>query len=316
MGQRNMDYFNTDQVASKLPYPALISALKTAFLSDLTVPKRSHFNLGDKNDSDSPLLLSMPAWRTNEYLGVKLITVIANNHTKELPTVQGTYQLFDAQNGQPIAIMDAPELTARRTAATSALASQLLSRGDSKTLLIIGTGKLAPYMAEAHANARPIERILIWGRSISKAHDTVKSIQYNGITVEVCENLEEAAGAADIISTVTTATSPIIKGKWLKDGVHLDLVGSYRPDMREVDSDAVVRSKVFVDTIEGVLSEAGDLLQPLKEGRIQEDHIVAELKGLLSNNSQGRASQDDITLFKSVGSATADYAAASLIVEK
>ena len=307
-----MKIFSAEDVAKNLSYGALIKALETAFTSDITCPPRSHFML-DEGSSSNEMLLTMPAWRTEEYIGVKLVTVMPDNAI--LPTVQGVYQLFSATTGEPLAMIDGPELTARRTAAASALASKYLSKQDSKTHLIIGTGKLAPYFAEAHAAVRPIKNILIYGRSSEKAQATADSIQLEGITVEMVPDLEEAANRADIISTLTTATDPIVKAEHLSKGVHLDLAGAYTATMREADSNVVKMARLFVDTYEGAKSEAGDILIPVKEGHITQDHIVSDLKELITSKAQGRGDDNEITLFKSVGCSLEDYAAAMLLVE-
>lgn len=248
-------------------------------------------------------------------MGVKIVSVFPGNLSRSLPSISGTYLLSSAVTGRNLAMIDGAELTARRTAASSALASSYLSRKDSKVLLICGTGRLSLNMIEAHCSQRPIETVLIWGRNLEKARATAALASSAGARIEVVSDLEAAAREADIISCGTLSSEPLIKGAWLKPGAHLDLVGAFTPKMRESDDEAVLRSSLFVDTRDGALSEGGDLVQPISSGLIGRDAIRADLYDLARGNHPGRTSDSEITLFKSVGAALEDLAGAVLAFE-
>ena len=208
--------------------------------------------------------------------------------------------------------MDAAELTARRTAAASALAARYLARKDASKLLVVGTGKLSPYLAEAHSAGREMQQVSIWGRDPEKASQVVERLAEVGLKAEVATDLEAAARDADIVSCVTTTKTPLVKGAWLKEGAHLDLVGAFRSDMRECDDEAVRRASLYVDTFASALIEGGDLTQPLESGVISREDVLAELSDLTNGRSKGRKDDNEITLFKSVGASIEDYAGAEL----
>jgi alanine dehydrogenase len=302
---------DAEKVAALLPYDQLIDALGKAFAADVVVPQRSHHNVPVPGGNDGTLLL-MPAWQQGCGMGVKIVTVFPDNSNHDYPAVFASYFLLSAETGVPVAVLDGTELTVRRTAAASALASTYLSREDSKRLLMVGTGNLAPHLVAAHATARPIEEVVIWGRRREKASKLAARFVKSSFSVSVADDLESAVPAADIISCATLATEPLIRGAWLKGGQHLDLVGAFKPDMREADSDAVRRASVYVDTRAGALVEAGEIVQGIASGSIDEDDICGELSQLASGTIRGRESTDAITLFKSVGTALEDLAAAEL----
>jgi ornithine cyclodeaminase len=245
---------------------------------------------------------------------VKLATVYPDNPARGKPTIQGAVVLF-SEHGEPTAILDGATITQMRTAAASALAADHLAQAGASQLLLIGTGALAPFMAEAHAAVRPLARVAIWGRTKERVEAAVVATREklgSATRVEVVENLREELRRADIVCSATSTTEPIIPGRELKPGAHVDLVGSFSPNKREADDDAIVRSRVFVDTFEGALSEAGDILDPLRRGVITRDHLKGELADLVAGRAIGRTQDDEITLFKSVGAATEDLAAARL----
>jgi ornithine cyclodeaminase len=256
----------------------------------------------------------MPCWQTGKRLGVKIATVYPDNSRHGLSAVHASYFLMDAATGVPLAVLDGTELTHRRTAAASALASKYLSRNDSKTLLMVGTGNLAPHLIAAHATARNIDRVLIWGRREEAARNVAENLSLDSCSIKAVTDLQAGVGEADIISCATLSTEPLIKGVWLRKGQHLDLVGAFRPNMREADSEAVAGAEVYVDTYGGALSEAGDILIAIKEGAIKESDIVGELCELVRGACPGRSSDEAITLFKSVGTALEDLAAAELVM--
>jgi ornithine cyclodeaminase len=224
--------------------------------------------------------------------------------------------LLDGKTGSPLAMIDGPVLTAKRTAAASALAASYLARSDSERLLMVGTGALAPQLVLAHAAVRPICNVLIWGRSPDKAARLAENLNRANFRVEATDDLEAAARGAHVISCATLSPEPLIQGAWLQPGQHLDLVGGYRPDMRETDDAAIRRARVFVDTRAGACTEAGDIVQPLESGVLAPEDIAADLFELTRGERAGRRFYDQITLFKSVGSAIEDLAAAQLTVER
>ena len=305
-----------DHVRASLPYPALMDALRVAFAEadQVQVPRRHAHSLPD----DATLLL-MPAWRAQRQLGIKLVTVTPSNRERDLPTVHALYVLSDTESGVPLAIIDGEVLTLRRTAAVSALASRFLSRTDSRALLMIGTGRLAPEMVIAHCQARDIQRVMVWGRSERKAQEAVDRIKQAGLPDHVSIHTElvlaAACAEADIICCATTSTEPLLRAEWVKPGTHIDLVGGFRPNMREADDALMSTAELFVDTLEGALAEAGDLVQPIQAGLLQATDIHADLGALARAAHPGRQSGEQITLFKSVGSALADLAAAGLVQE-
>ena len=309
-------FLNADQVRTALPYPALVNALRTAFQGTAHSPTRHVHPL----DANGNTLLIMPAWQPHLKLGVKLVTVAPGNTARQLPTLHSVFILFDADTGMPLALLDGEQLTLRRTAAASALASSYLSRADSKTLLLVGSGQLAPYMATAHCATRAIEHILLWSRTAHKAAALIPALRAeigSNVTLRALDASEAALAAAvadaDIISCATTSTVPLIRGDWLRAGTHVDLVGGFKPDMRETDGHVMQRAAVFVDTFAGALAEAGDLLQPLAAGQLQRTDILAELADLARGNHAGRVDDLQITVFKSVGAALEDLAAANLV---
>jgi ornithine cyclodeaminase len=258
----------------------------------------------------------MPAWQAGLNIGIKMATVFPNNGARGLPAVMGAYLLLDGRTGSPQALIDGPMLTVKRTAAASALASRYLSRPDCERLLMVGTGALAPYLVTAHATVRPVCNVLIWGRDPQKAEKLARRLNRRDFRVDFTTDLEAAIKGADIISCATLSRAPLIRGSWLRPGQHIDLVGAFRPDMRESDDETIRRSRIFVDTREGALSEAGDLLQPIHAGVFNPEDVAGDLFDLTRGDRAGRRYYDQITLFKSVGTAIEDLAAAQLTVER
>ncbi len=299
------------QTRSALPWRELIIALEEMFRSNCVMPVRHHHEMEVPGEAPAVMLL-MPAWVPGEHIGIKILNLFPDNHRRALPTIIGSYLLSLGKTGEMLAMVEGGELTARRTAATSALAARYLSRADSQTLLVAGTGRLSLNLMQAHAIYRPLNRFLVWGRNESKAEETAAQARALGLAAEAVTDLAGAAGEADIISCATLSDTPLIRGAWLKPGTHLDLVGAFKPSMRESDDEAVIRSSVFVDTRAGALKEGGDLVQPLEAGLIGPDHIRAELADLVQGRHPGRQGDSEITLFKSVGAALEDLAGAIL----
>ncbi len=301
-----LPYYSAEQVHAALPWPALVSALRHAFASDTTVPRRHAHAL-----SPHDRLLLMPAWN-DQALGVKVVTVMPNARTAR--TVQALYVLLDRHTGEARAVLDGEALTVRRTAATSVLAAEFLARATASDLLVIGTGTLAPYMVRAYCATRPaLTRVRLWGRDASRAQAMAGLLTDEGLPVEVCANIAEAVAASHIICAATTARAPVIEGAWLSAGTHVDLVGSFTPEMREADDDVMRLSRIVVDSFDASLVEAGDLVSPMARGVVAREQVVAELRDLVTGAQVGRTSSEQITLFKSVGLALEDLAAASIV---
>lgn len=304
-----------DQVIKLLDFPALIKALREAFQADFTVPKRAHHDMANPSIGRETTLLLMPAWEDGELCGVKIVTVAPEN--KDRPTIQGTYMLINVKNGSPLALMDAPTLTARRTASASALASFYLSREDTRTMLMIGTGTLAPNLIKAHAAIRPIQKVFIWGRTPEKAIKLAAELSMEtGLEVQSVDSIEKTMPQVDLISVATMSMTPLVKGEWLQAGQHLDLVGAYRPDMRESDDEAIKLCDIYVDTWYGATHETGEIVIPLKEGTIVESDIHGDLFDICRGKVSGRQNDQQVTMFKSTGHALEDLAGARLVYSR
>ena len=307
-----LPFIDAAQVHSALTYPILIDALRDAFREPAMAPPRHAHAL-----PGAASLLLMPAWQAGQEIGVKLVTVMPENRARALPTVHALYVLMDAVTGAPIALIDGEWLTLRRTAAVSALASRHLSRKDSRTLLMVGSGRLAPEMAVAHCVSRPIDKVLVWGRDTARVASAMQRMREAGlparVTLEAASSLATACAHADIICCATTSTEPLVTAAMVKPGTHVDLVGGFRPTMREADDEMICTASLFVDTRDGVLAEAGDLVQPLAAGLISEAAVKADLSALVRAEHPGRQTPEEITLFKSVGTAVADLGAARLV---
>ena len=311
-----MRVITAEEIDRALTYPALIAALKDAFCSDIAVPERHHHTVAQPG-ADATLLL-MPAWTGaadpsgDRFLGCKLVTVFPDNAAVGQPSVHGTYVLMAGATGEPLAVMDARTLTVWRTAAASALAASYLAREDAEHLVMVGAGALAPHLVRAHAAVRPIKWVTLWNRTRSRAVQAAFGLAVSGIETEVADDLEAAVRNADIVSCATLSAEPLIKGAWLKKGAHLDLVGGFTPMMREADDRAVKRARLYVDTRAGA-KEAGDIVQPLERGIIEAKDIRGDLFELCRGTAKGRTAEAQITLFKSVGTAIEDLAAAKLV---
>ncbi|MEL7122209.1 MAG: ornithine cyclodeaminase family protein [Bacteroidota bacterium] len=293
-----------------LTFEVLIDGLSEAFKNqNIVTPVRHHHQYQNPKENIESTLLLMPSWQESQYLGIKLITVSPNNFKYQIPSIQGKYLLFNAHTGVPLAMMDGKLLTNLRTAAASALASKILSNPQSSTLLMIGTGSLAPYLIQAHAAIRPLEKIWIWGRSFEKAQKISDNLKET-LNISPIQNYQDLLSQVDIISAATLSSEPLVFGEYLRPGQHIDLVGSFKPDMREADDATMLRSKVFIDVKESAPKESGDLYLPIKNQVISPDHIKGDLFDLCSGQINGRSSEQEITLFKSVGHAMEDLVAA------
>ena len=294
--------FTEDEVRARLDHKAVVSAIEHAFrerYESTVMPPRAHLPL------EQGVFLVMPCYdRRGRRLGMKLVAVGSS--------VEATYMLLDPATSRPTLIVPATYLTEVRTAATSAVATKFLARPDAKTLGIFGTGRQARAHLEIMPLARNFERVLVCGRDEAKARAFVADSR-SEMQMQVASP-EQCAAEADVICTCTTSITPLFDGSSLRPGTHLNLVGGFQPHTREVDSLTVKRARVFVDTFDGVLAEAGEILIPMGEGVLKREDLAADLHELVAGKKPGRASQEDITVFKSVGCALEDLAAAELLL--
>ncbi|MBY6005255.1 ornithine cyclodeaminase family protein [Salipiger bermudensis] len=298
-------------IETALDWRTLISELRAWYRAgNVEAPERQVLSMAQPDGSEASLLI-MPAWVPGEGIGVKVVTFFPGNADKGRATINAGFLLFDGDTGQMTAALDGDALTARRTAAASALAASYLARRDAKRLLVIGTGQLAAATAEAHASVRAYDEITVWGRTADKAEALVRRLCDKGLPARSSVDIEAACRAADVVTTVTASTRPVVQGAWLKPGCHLDLIGAFKSDMRESDDRAVMQAQLFVDRREGA-SLAGDLSQPLAEGKIASSDLLADLQELCQGAHPGRRDDAAFTVFKSVGMALQDLAAAKL----
>ncbi|MEB2776378.1 ornithine cyclodeaminase family protein [Algoriphagus sp. D3-2-R+10] len=300
-----------EKISGYLDYTELIEALRQIFQSDYTMPLRHHHFYKTPKGDDNTLIL-MPVWNS-EYMGMKQVTVAPANAKDNMPSIFAQYILSDSKTGRPLALMNATELTARRTACTSALAASYLCREDAENLLIVGGGKVAQHLVQTHLAVRKFKKVSVWMRNTAKMEEFVASLNTQGIHTEAVTNLEESARKADLIACATLSKTPIIKGEWIKPGTHLDMIGSHKPDTRETDDDAIRKSSIFVDSRMGALHETGELALPIADGIINERDVKADIVELIKGIHPGRTSDEEITLFKSAGLAIEDLAAALLV---
>ncbi len=314
---KEFKYIDSSFIEDSTFFPHLTEVLKEAFASrEMIVPLRHHHDFPNPNqDIDSTMLL-MPAWNPGKNAGVKIISVSPHNAANNLPTIQGSYLFLDSSSGSIKAILEAKTLTNKRTAAASALASQLLSNETSSSLLMVGTGSLAPDLIRAHCSVRPIKEVWLYGRRFEKAQVLSAKLAKEDLNVTPIESLEEYVPKADIISCATFSETPLFSGKLLRPGQHIDLVGSYKKNMREADDDTILKSNIFLDNYEGGLKETGDIVIPIEKGILKKESIKADLFELCSGAKPGRLTSEEITLFKSVGHALEDLAAAEYYYNK
>lgn len=302
--------FDAEQTRAALPFDALIPALHDAFRSTTHVPLRHIHDLSGTVEQTATVLL-MPAWNA-QFFGIKTVAVYPDNTQRQLPGLHSTYLLHDARSGAPVALIDGNEITSRRTAAASALAASRLARKDADTLLVVGAGRVASLLAPAYRCVRPVRRVLVWDINQEQARKLVARLIEDGFDAEVATSLEAACGEADMVTCATLSTEPLIHRAWLRPGTHLDLIGGFTPQMRESDDACFSDTCVFVDTDEALL-KAGDLLRPIANGVFYAEQVRADLAALCQGRHPGRTDDTQITVFKAVGTALEDLAAAQSV---
>lgn len=290
---------DAETVHTALPWKELVAALRNAHAN--REKPTSNASIFDAPAKTGEQFINLTAWSQGHSIVTKLVGMFPRNPALPAPepSVQGLVALFDGNTGRPTMTCDGAALTYRKTAADSALGSDLLSNREAEVLVLAGAGGLAPYVVEAHCSVRPIRKVIIWNRTRSRADAVAHRLRHTGLDVQVTEDLVQALPEADIISAVTMATEPVIIGNALKPGVHVDLIGAYQPQMREADSETVRRAgKIFVDHIEG-FAWSGDGLGPVADGILHGPE--ADLFDLCSGRHPGRQSRAEVTVFKNCG---------------
>ncbi len=296
--------------------PAMADALRELSAGRTCMPLRSKMAVPG---SDQLMALMPASMETPAVLGVKVLSIGPRPPGDPRPSHLGGVLLFDRPAGEPLALVDAATITEIRTAATSAVATKLLARPDSKVLAIVGTGAQARAHALALRVVSPLREVRIWGREASRARalrDSLRQSAGSELRIEVADTVMDAVRSADVVCTATASRAPVLEGQWIAPGTHINAVGAAIPGYRELDTPLVVRSRVFVDRRESAEAEADDLRTPLAEGAISADHIVGELGDVLLGRTPGRQSPEQVTLFKSVGVAVEDLASAFLVYQR
>lgn len=305
-----MQVITAEQVHDTLSYPALIDALKDAYASDFSMPPRQVFLLDDQADNHDAFAV-LPSWN-NSVIGVKAFTYFPSPSPNK-KSLYSQILLFDREHGEPIALVDGTSVTFWRTAGISGLATRMLSREDSETMLLLGTGNLATFIIRANASVRGLKRVLVWGRTPANAKSVVDTMSQElpGIEFSVVDDLEAACRESDIIVSATGSHEPLVKGAWVQPGTHTDFIGNHHATKRECDTDLIVKSKVYADSRVNAFKEAGEILVPMSEGKFAETDIVGELTEMCAGSIPLRESADEITLFKSIGMALSDLVGAN-----
>lgn len=305
--------FDAERTRAALPFERLVPALREAFVQGCEVPLR-HTHRWANGEGDELTSLLMPAWTPGRYYGVKTVNIAPGNGARGLPGLHATYLLYSAVTGVPLALIDGDQVTARRTVAASALAASMLARPDARRLLVVGAGRVASLLPAAMRTVRPIEQVTVWSPRASSAEAAAAAWRAEGFDAVATRDLAAAARQADIVSCATLATEPVVRGEWLQPGSHLDLIGSFTPQMREADDACFAGARLYVDTSEA-LDKSGDLLGPISRGVFAREDACGTLQDLCRGTVPGRREAQERTVFKSVGTALEDLAAATLVYE-
>ena len=305
-----MKILTAEDVHAALSYPAMVDALQEAYSGSFNMPPRQVFLLDDQPENHDAFAV-LPSWN-DELVAVKSFTYFPDNPKPKYASLYSKIMLFDRKHGEPLALVDGTSVTFWRTAGISGLASRLLSRENSKTLLLLGTGNLAPYIIRAQLSVRPIDRVMVWGRTLGNAQGVVEQLakENDAVRFEVANDLQAACGEADIIVSATGSHEPLVFGEWVRPGTHTNFIGNHHAKKRECDTALVAKSKVYADSYVNCFKEAGEVLVPINEGAISKDHVVGELTQMCSGAVSLRESGDEITLFKSIGMALSDLVGA------
>jgi len=307
-----MKLLDSATMRDALPFPALIEALREMFVAGAQVPLRHTHKIATASEEGTVLI--MPAWQEGRYLGIKTVNVFPGNATLGLPGLHSTYVLYDARTGVPLAQLDGNEITSRRTAAAAALGASHLARRDASRMTLLGAGRVGSLVPEAYRAVLPIERVDVWDANPAASERLVARLAALGFDARVAGDLPASVAAADVVSCATLATEPVVRGEWLAPGSHLDLIGSFTPAMREADDACFAGARLAVDTPEA-FQKSGDLLGPLQRNVIGDPERWPTLETLCRGQATGRADDAERTVFKAVGTALEDLAAAVLVFE-
>ena len=306
-----MKVISAEEVHQALSFPALVDALQQAYAGDYSMPPRQVFLLDEEGGGNDAFAV-LPSW-SEQLIAVKAFTYFPE--AKEpYKSLYSKVMLFDREHGEPLALVDGTTVTFWRTAGISGLATRLLSREDSETMLLLGTGNLAPYIIRANASVRDLKKVMVWGRTQSKAEQIAGTMneEFSGIDIIPVEDRQSACAEADIVVAATGSHEPVVRGEWIRPGTHTDFIGNHHANKRECDTDLIIKSKVYADSRVNAFKEAGEILVPIEEGVFSKDGVVAELAEMCRGTATLRESEDEITLFKSIGMAMSDLVGAVL----
>ena len=304
-----MKVITADQVHAALSYPALIDALGEAYAGEFKMPPRQVFLLDDE-DANHDAFAVLPSWG-QEFIGVKAFTYFPDNQAPH-KSIYAQILLFKRDHGEPLALVDGTTVTLWRTAGISGLATRLLSRENSETMLLLGTGNLAPYLIRANASVRSLKKVMVWGRNAEKAAAVCEAAKSEHPAIEFVPVEEEFGGPGGIIVAATGSHEPLVLGDWVRPGTHTDFIGNHHATKRECDTALITKSRVYCDTYVNAMKEAGEILVPISEGVFTKEDIVSDLVGMCNGSAPLRSGDEEITLFKSIGMALSDLVGAGL----
>ena len=310
-----MKVISAEEVHVALRYPDLVDSLQEAYGQRFSMPPRKVFALSEEEDNHDAFAL-LPSWN-ERIIGVKAFTYFPGN-AEPYKSLYSKILLFDRAHGEPLALVDGTSVTFWRTAGISGLATRLLAREDSKTLLLLGTGNLARYIIRANLSVRPLERVFVWGRTGAKAEAVVADVgkEFPQVAFAVAESVRAVCAEADIVVSATGSHEPVVLGDWIGPGTHTDFIGNHHATKRECDTALILKSKVYADSRDNCFREAGEVLLPISEGVFQEGDVVGQLTEMCAGTVPLRETEEEITLFKSIGMALSDLVGASLAYEQ
>ena len=308
---------DAEAILNKLSYRTLVDELRAMHLDPIALNSDLMMNSSGASDTTNHFLIRA-GWQPDQALGAKIVSIFPdNNRTRDYPSIQAIYILFDGQNGSPIACLDGTALTYLKTSVDSALGAQLLARENMTSMLMIGAGELARHLITAHCGVRPsIRQVYVWNRTPAKAEQLCKDKlpeQFEQVEFIAVEDLAQTAAKVGLISSATATKKPLIRGEWLRAGTHLDLVGAYTPEMREADDECLQRASLFVDARETTIEHIGELMIPIAKAVIETDDVLADLYDLCQKRHGGRSCDDEITLYKNGGGGHLDLMLARII---
>ena len=306
-----MKVISAEEVHQALSFPALVDALQEAYSGEYSMPPRQVFLLDEEGGANDAFAV-LPSW-SEQLIAVKAFTYF--------PEAEAPYQslyskvmLFDREHGEPLALVDGSTVTFWRTAGISGLATRLLAREDARTMLMLGTGNLAPYIIRANASVRDLKKVMVWGRTRSKAEEisAMMAVEFPDIEILAVEDRQSACAEADIVVAATGSHEPVVLGEWIQPGTHTDFIGNHHAGKRVCDTALLLKSKVYADSRVNAFKEAGEILVPIEEGVFTREGVVAELAEMCQGSATLRESEEEITLFKSIGMAMSDLVGAGL----